>query len=317
MTLDLRSQNIVITGGAGFLGRNVHTQLLAGGVDPSRITVARSRDFDLTTRAGATRLLDQSKSPTTLLIHCAGRVGGLGLNRAQPARMFTDNLLMLLNILDAAAEQPTPPKIVTVGSMTSYPADAPLPFHESSLFRGLPDPEIASYGIGKLAAIQALAAYRKQYGIASACAVLVNLYGPGDNVDDPATTHVAGALLKRFAEAARENLPEVVCWGTGAPTRDFIHIRDAAAGVIRIAEEIDDGTPINIASGREVSIKQLAETIARAVSYKGKIVWDASKGDGVARRCLDISTARSLLNWQPAIDFESGWNETAAWYLNR
>jgi GDP-L-fucose synthase len=198
--------------------------------------------------------------------------------------------------------------------MCVYGADAPLPYREDELFKGLPDADIASYGIAKLAILQGLRAFAKQHALRGAYVIPVNLFGPGDNIADEKNSHVAGALMRRFVEAADTGVPEVVCWGTGAPTRDFIFVDDAAEGVVRAGEVVDDFTPINIASGAETSIKSLAETIARLAGYRGRIVWDAGKGDGVSRRCLDITRAQTLLRWSPRTSLEDGLSRTIAWY---
>ena len=377
--LDWSKQRVIVTGGAGFLGRAVVGVLRARGVGAGQMVVPRAADRDLRRPEEARRLVaEAAKAPSAagspggvVVIHCAGLVGGLGLNRARPADMLHDNLLMGLNVIDAAAgvgradkmsappgrggdtgrlaepRQPVahradgtsaPPgplspgladsatpsggnrrgmKVVIVGSMTSYPANAPLPYNEDSLFNGLPDPEIAPYGLSKLGLLAALRAYRTQYGLRSAFPILVNLYGPGDNIDDPLRSHAAGAIMKRFVDAARAGSPEVVCWGTGAPTRDFLFVDDAAEGVVRCAEAIDDASPINIASGLETSIKSLSETIARHAGYTGRIVWDASKGDGIGRRCLDISRARERLNWSPRVSLDEGMRRTVEWYRSK
>ncbi len=341
---------MIVTGGAGFLGRAVVGALRARGVHESSLTVPRSATCDLR-RADHARQLVQGTHEAMppgaglVIIHCAGLVGGLGLNRARPADMLHDNLLMGLNVIHAAARmgaaprtdsfakpqesaaqkahrtsappEPTGIKVVVVGSMTSYPASAPLPYREESLFGGLPDPEIAPYGLSKLGLLAAVRAYHGQYGLRSAFPILVNLYGPGDNIDDPLRSHAAGAIMKRFVDAAKAHAAEVVCWGTGAPTRDFLFVDDAAEGVVRCAEEIDDGTPINIASGLETSIKSLSEIIARHAGFTGRIVWDATKGDGVGRRCLDISRARERLGWSPRVGLEEGMRRTVEWYRGR
>lgn len=349
--VSLREHEIVVTGASGFLGRAVMARLAAIGVPAERVHAPRSTDFDLRDAARCRMMFDAALGGAlgdgggrpALVIHCAGFVGGLGLNRMHPARMFHDNLLMALNVTEAACRAGVPRGgggvgggVVLVGSMTSYPAGARVPMREEDLFTGLPEAEIASYGVAKLAQVQMLRAYGREHGLRGACPILSNLYGPGDNVDDPLVAHAAGALMKRFADAAREGTPEVVCWGTGAPTRDFLFVDDAAAGVVRVAEHLAEGggrgaedgggrgdggggepLVVNLASGTEVSLRELAETLARLTGFGGKVTWDASKGDGVARRSLDITRAREVLGWAPGVSLEEGLRRTVAWYRSR
>lgn len=317
-------ERVIVTGGAGFLGRSVVCALAGRGVPLARVKVPRSRGFDLTQPGACSRLLREARDVVggepTMIIHCAGFVGGLGANRAFPARFFHDNLLMGTNLVEAARREGLLDrgdhslKFVQVSTMCAYPADAPLPYREESLFTGLPDADIASYGIAKLALLQMLRAYRAQHGLRAAYVIPVNLFGPGDNIADEKNSHVAGALMRRFVEAAARGDKEVVCWGTGAPTRDFVYVDDAAEGLLRAAEVIDDCTPVNIASGAETSIRDLATLIARLAGFSGRIVWDASKGDGVSRRCLDITRARTLLGWSPRTSLEDGLRRTIEWY---
>lgn len=336
--VSLREHEIVVTGASGFLGRAVMARLAGIGVPAERVHAPRSADFDLRDAARCRMMFDAALGGApgseggrpALVIHCAGFVGGLGLNRMHPARMFHDNLLMALNVTEAACRAGVPRGgggVVLVGSMTSYPAGARVPMREEDLFTGLPDAEIASYGVAKLAQVQMLRAYGREHGLRGACPILSNLYGPGDNVDDPLVAHAAGALMKRFADAARDGTPEVVCWGTGAPTRDFLYVDDAAAGVVRVAEQVASGgggrtqggepLVVNLASGREVSLRELAETLARLTGFGGRVTWDASKGDGVARRSLDITRARDVLGWEPGVSLVEGLRRTVAWYRSR
>lgn len=323
--LDWSSARVIVTGGAGFLGRSVVRVLRERGA--SRVMVPRSAQFDLTQPAGAAAMYAAAAralgGPPTHVIHCAGFVGGIGANRAWPARMLHDNLAMGVNVVEAARAAglvgpgPEHVHVTLVSTMCIYPADAPLPFSEAHIFGGPPDAEIAPYGLGKRLLLTMLHAYRAQHGLKGAYVIPVNLFGPGDNVDDERRSHVAGALLRRFVDAAAAREPEVACWGSGAPTRDFIYVDDAAEGLVRCAELVDDATPINIASGQETSIRDLATLIARAAGFSGRIAWDTSKGDGVARRCLDIARARERLGWSPRIGLEEGMRRTVEWYRER
>jgi GDP-L-fucose synthase len=328
--LELAAQRVVVTGGAGFLGRHVVTALEGKGVRRASIAVPRSNEFDLTTAEGAQSLLRHASSNSTVIIHCAGFSGGLSANRKHPARFFHDNLAMGLNLIEAARQTGLADRgglFVQIGTMCSYPADARQPYREEDLFSGFPDPEIAPYGVAKLALLQMLDAYRLQYGLRSVYLIPSNLYGPGDNISDPEFSHAAGALIRRFVEAADKGEDEVVCWGTGSPLRDILYAEDAAAGIVKAAEVLGGpGTPpeahngmfpINLASGQEVSIRTLAETIARLAGFCGRVAWDASKGDGVARRGLSIARARQVLGWSPSTPLDEGLRRTIAWYRSQ
>jgi GDP-L-fucose synthase len=317
------TQRIVLTGGAGFLGSAVARALRARAVPNHAIVVARRAEHDLIDRAAACRLLRDSfgSDGPTLVIHCAAAVGGIQANKDQPGRFFFENAAMALNLIEEFRLTGLIDRgaaFVQIGSMTSYPADAPIPFREQDLWRGYPDAASAPYAIAKLAAWQMLDAYHRQYGMRGGYVIPVNLYGPGDTIADVRNAHVAGSLIKRFVDATRAGDKEVVNWGTGSPTREFLYVEDAAEGIVRAAERAlaADGTPtpINLGSGEEVSIKSLAEMIARLSGFTGAIRWDAAKPDGQPRRCLDTSRAAALLGWRAAMPLEEGLRRTIAWY---
>lgn len=344
--MDWSRQRVVLTGGAGFLGSAVRRTLEARGVAPARLFVVRSRDYDLTRQPAAAELFRRAFDgrPPTVILHCAARLGGIQAHTDQPGRFFFDNTAMALNLVDEARRAGFMTKdagtgtsgggggsggvggvFVMVGSMTSYPADAPVPFREEQLWRGYPEPATAPYAVSKLLAWQLLESYRAQYGLRSAYVIPVNLFGPGDNIADVKNAHVAGSLVKRFVDAVESGAAEVVCWGSGVPTRQFLYIDDAAEAVVRAAEFAAGSGPvaadhtkpppaINIAGSEELSIKALAELIAGLTGFTGRIVWDTTKPDGVGRRCLDVGRARELLGWTAAVGMREGMERTIAWY---
>ncbi len=332
-TLHWPHARVLVTGGAGFLGSAIRRVLGARGVPEGHVFVPRSREFDLTSQEGARRLFDAASAhwqthglPTDggadVIIHAAATVGGIVANRDRPADFFRDNTLMAINLVDEAlrrgiAEQPGKGgKIVGVGSMTSYPADAPLPYHEDALWTGYPPQPSVPYGVAKLALWQMLDACRSQHGLRAAYVVPVNLYGPGDNIENIAHAHVAGSLVKRFVDAVREGAETVTCWGTGSPTREFLYIDDAAEGIVRAAEVMDEPTPINLGAGSrgEIAIRGLAALIGQLAGYEGRIEWDITKPDGQARRVLDVSRAEWLLGWHADTPLEEGLTKTIEWY---
>lgn len=309
---------VILTGGAGFLGRNIHRALLARGVIPRNIVVVRRDQFDLTRAQDVDRLYAASGSPgSEMVIHCAGLVGGLGANAARPAEFFYQNISMALNLIEGARRtglNDRGGKFVMVGSMTSYPAGGRSPFREDDLFNGYPEASSAPYGIAKLAALEMLRAYHTQHGLKSAYVVPVNLYGPGDNLK-PGSSHFVGALVDRCVNSHIRAEPRMVCWGTGRPSREFLYVEDGAEGVIRAAEVMDAPVPINLSPGVEYSIREVVDLIVRLVGYRGEVVWDAEKPDGQARRCLDPRRAKELLGWGARVSLEEGLKRTIEWRL--
>ncbi len=309
----------LVTGGAGFLGSAVCLALRARGVPSDHLLIPRSRECDLRDRTAVRAMLDAARPD--IVIHAAATVGGIQANRDRPGEFFHDNMAMALNVIDecrrARADGRGPEVVVQIGSMTSYPAAATPPFREEMLGAGLPEASVAPYGIAKLAAWQMLVAYHRQYGLPSAYLVPVNLYGPGDNIDDVRNAHVAGSLVKRFVDATTTGADEVVCWGTGAPTRQFVFVDDAAEAIVRAAERIREPSPINVCGSEELSIRALAEMIAELAGYRGRIAWDQSRPDGPMKRSLDPSRARTALGWSAATSLRDGLARTVAWYRDR
>lgn len=308
--LDLSSQRIVVTGGAGFLGRAVTRVLRERGLPEDRIVVPRRRDFDLTIEADVERLYDTARPD--VVIHLAAEVGGIGANMAHPGRFFYANMAMGLHLVEHARRRSLR-KFVHTGTVCAYPKHCPVPFREEDIWNGYPEETNAPYGVAKKAIFVMLDGYRREYGLASAVVVPVNLYGPGDNFN-PASSHVIPALIRKCEEARLASAPEVVCWGTGAATREFLYVDDAAEGIVRAAEVMDEPVPINLGGGIEIAIRDLVEMIAVACDYAGRIAWDTSKPDGQPRRGLDISRAKSLLGWSPTQEFETGLKTTVEWW---
>ena len=308
--LDLSSQRIVVTGGAGFLGRVVRRVLRERGVPEDQIVVPRRRDFDLTIEADVERLYDTARPD--VVIHLAAEVGGIGANMAHPGRFFYANMAMGLHLVEQARRRSLR-KFVHTGTVCAYPKHCPVPFREEDIWNGYPEETNAPYGVAKKAIFVMLDGYRREYGLASAVVVPVNLYGPGDNFN-PASSHVIPALIRKCEEARLTSAPEVVCWGTGAATREFLYVDDAAEGIVRAAEVMDEPVPINLGGGIEIAIRDLVEMIAVACDYSGRIAWDTSKPDGQPRRGLDISRAKSLLGWSPTQEFETGLKTTVEWW---
>ena len=310
---DLASKRILLTGGAGFLGGAVRRVLAARGVGPDHVFVPRKADFDLTVEAEVARLYDVARPE--VVIHLAAEVGGIGANQRHPGRFFYANMAMGMHLVEHGRRRGIE-KFVHTGTVCAYPKHAPIPFREDDIWNGYPEETNAPYGVAKKALFVMLDAYRREYGLRSAVTLPVNLYGPGDNFD-PSSSHVIPALLRKCEEARLSGAESIECWGTGSATREFLHVDDAAEGVVRAAEIMEEPLPINLGGGVEISIRELVGKVAAACGFTGRIDWDRSKPDGQPRRSLDISRARTLLGWEPTRDFDAGLAETVRWWRSQ
>jgi GDP-L-fucose synthase len=326
ISIDWTKARVLLPGGGGFLGRHMAALLRARGVADERLCIPRRRDYDLTLPSHAALLVREAfpGHGPDLILNCAGAVGGLGAHKSHPATFFHDNLAIILNLAEAMrlAGLAGRSTLLHVGSMTSYPESAPVPFREESLWQGYPEPGTAPYAIAKLAALPLLQSYHAQYGLRSAYVIPTNLYGPGDNFD-PRTSHAAAAIIRRSIEAADQNLPEITNWGTGNPSRQFLFVEDAARGVVAAAEHAHSApllplsshpVPINLGTGAETTIREFTEAAARAAGFQGRVTWDPTKPDGIARRSLSADRAAQLLSWRAEVSLGEGVRRTVEWY---
>jgi len=301
-------KRVLVTGGGGFLGSHVVEKLRERGCQ--HIFVPRSRDYDLVQMEACRRAL--ADSGADLVIHLAAVVGGIGANQANPGRFFYQNLMMGVQMMEQARLFGVK-KFVAIGTICAYPKFAPLPFREEDLWNGYPEETNAPYGLAKKMLLVQAQAYRQQYGFHAIYLLPVNLYGPRDNFDLE-SSHVIPALIRKCLEAIREGRPEIEVWGSGEPTREFLYVEDAAEGILLAAERYDKPEPVNLGTGVEISIRELADLIARLTGFSGRIVWDRSRPDGQPRRCLDTSRAQREFGFSAKVSLEEGLRRTIAWY---
>ena len=298
---------ILVTGGAGFLGAHVVDRLRADGGDPF---VARKRDYDLIDTAATRRLFADARPE--LVFHLAAEVGGIGANRENPGRYWHANLSMGLNVLEESRRADVE-KLVLVGTICAYPELTPVPFREDDLWAGYPEPTNAPYGVAKRALLTGAQAYREQYGLNVIYLLPVNLYGPRDDFD-PRTSHVVPALMRKMLDARDAGAGSVVLWGDGSPTREFLYVEDCAEALVLAARRYDGPEPVNLGTGEEISIRDLAALVAEITGFTGEVLWDVSKPGGQARRRLDVSRAERLFDFRAHTRLRAGLEHTVAWY---
>jgi GDP-L-fucose synthase len=304
-------KTVVVTGGAGFLGSFVCERLKTRGV--KNLIVPRRKDSDLTDVAAVRKLYKEARPDVVL--HLAAEVGGIGANQANPGRFFFANMAMGMHLIEEGRIAGLK-KFLQVGTVCAYPKFAPVPFKETDIWNGYPEETNAPYGVAKKALLVMLQAYRQQYSFNGVFLVPVNLYGPRDNFDLN-TSHVIPALIRKCLEAKKRGDDKIVCWGTGSASREFLYVEDCADGIVAAAEGYDGPEPVNLGTGREITIRDLVTLIARLTGFTGRIEWDSSKPDGQPRRCLDVERAKALFNFRAKVDFEEGLKRTIDWYRTK
>lgn len=313
--INLKNKRILVTGGAGFLGRHLVAKLKERGCKD--IFIPRIEGYDLVNMDAVKRLYSDSKPD--IVIHLAAKVGGIGANRDNPGKFFYDNLMMGVQMMEIG-RQVGIDKFVAIGTICCYPKFTPVLFKEENIWDGYPEETNAPYGLAKKMLLVQSQAYRQQYGFNSIFLLPVNLYGPGDNFD-PKSSHVIPALIKKCIDAQARVSPKITVWGTGKVTREFIYVEDAAEGIILATEKYNKSEPVNLGTGFEISIRDLVKLIVKFTGFKGKIIWDKRKPDGQPRRCLDTSRAAKEFGFKAKTKFEEGLNKTIKWYkeinLNR
>ena len=309
--LTLAACKVLVTGGTGFLGRHVAAELMRRGV--REIVSPRSQETDLTDARATGELLARVRPD--IILHLAAKVGGIGANQRHPGTFFRDNMAMGLNVLESARQHGTS-KVVIAGTICAYPKFAPIPFREDDLWNGYPEETNAPYGVAKKALLVVAQAYRQEFGSNFVMLFPVNLYGPHDNFDLE-TSHVIPAMIRKFSAATAEKASEVVLWGDGSPSREFLYVDDCARGLVDAAERYDDPEPVNLGAGFEITMRDLASKIAARVGFEGRIVWDTTRPNGQPRRMLDVSRARERFGFTAQIGLDEGLDRTIAWYRSQ
>lgn len=307
--IDLADKRVVVTGGAGFLGKHLVKRIERTGC--RNIFVPTHREYDLTREDAIERMFHDYRPE--VLIHLAAVVGGIGANRANPGRFFYDNAIMGIRLIEGARAYGVE-KTVVLGTICAYPKFTPIPFAEEDLWNGYPEETNAPYGLAKKMLLVQCQSYRAQYGMNSVFLLPVNLYGPGDNFDLE-SSHVIPALIRKCIEALEAGRNEIVLWGNGDPTREFLYVEDAAEGIVLATERYDNSEPVNLGSGMEISIRDLATTIAAMTGFTGRILWDTNRPNGQPCRCLDVSRAEREFGFRARTSFECGLRKTINWYL--
>jgi len=306
--LELKNKYILVTGGSGFLGRQVVNQLCEFGAQREKISVPRSQDCDLRIWENSQQAVEQQD----IVIHLAAHVGGIGLNRQKPAELFYDNLIMGTHLIHAAHLAGVE-KFVCVGTICAYPKFTPVPFKEDDLWNGYPEETNAPYGIAKKALLVQLQAYRQQYGFNGIYLLPVNLYGPEDNFD-PKSSHVIPALIRKVHQAQVKGEKQIPVWGDGSPTREFLYSVDAARGIVMGTQIYHDDAPVNLGTGSEISIRDLINLICELMEFNGEIIWQTDQPNGQPRRCLDTARAYQAFGFTAQVSFQEGLKHTIEWY---
>jgi GDP-L-fucose synthase len=306
--MELKDKNILVTGGGGFLGGYVNKELVAQGADPARVRSLSFKDYDLQIMSEC----EKAVAGQDIVIHLAAIVGGIGLNLERPGQLFYDNLMMGVQLMEAARKAGVK-KFVAIATICAYPKFTPIPFKEDDLWNGYPEETNAPYGLAKKMLLVQAQAYRQQYGFDAITLLPVNLYGPGDNFD-PASSHVMAAIIKKTHDALVSGADHIDLWGDGTPTREFLYVADAARGIVLATMKYEKPDPVNLGSGMEISIKDLAELITKMMGFKGEIRWDPSKPNGQPRRRLDVSRAEKEFGFKATTSFEEGLKNVIEWY---